>query len=91
MDPNPMQFAWGRDMAEASERARGALREQVLAEGPHTIAAILVEAIPGSAGVLLPPDGYLQEIRSICDEFGIVMIIDAVSYTHLTLPTIYSV
>ena len=78
MDPNPMQFSWGRDMAEASERARGALREQVLGEGPDTIAAIMVEAIPGSAGVLLPPDGYLQAIRSICDEFGIVMIVDEV-------------
>ena len=56
LDPNPMQFSWGSDMAEASERARGALREQVLGEGPDTIAAIMVEAIPGSAGVLLPPD-----------------------------------
>jgi taurine--2-oxoglutarate transaminase len=78
MDPNPTQFSWGDSMAEASERARGALREQVLAEGPETIAAIMVEAIPGSAGVLLPPDGYVQAVRSICDEFGIVLIVDEV-------------
>lgn len=78
MDPNPTQFSWGVDMAEASERARGALREQVLAEGPETIAAIMVEAMPGSAGVLLPPDGYVQAVRSVCDEFGIVLIMDEV-------------
>lgn len=78
MDPNPTQFSWGDSMAEASERARGALREQVLAEGPETIAAIMVEAIPGSAGVLLPPDGYVQAVRSICNEFGIVLIVDEV-------------
>ena len=78
MDPIPTQFSWGVDMAEASERARGALREQVLAEGPETIAAIMVEAMPGSAGVLLPPDGYVQAVRSVCDEFGIVLIMDEV-------------
>jgi taurine--2-oxoglutarate transaminase len=54
------------------------LREQVIYENPDEVAAIVVETITGSNGVIIPPEGYLPGIRKICDEFGIVMICDEV-------------
>lgn len=54
------------------------LRKQIIAEGHNNIAAIILETIIGANGVILPPDGYLQGIRDLCDEFGIFMICDEV-------------
>lgn len=54
------------------------LREQVIYENPDTIAAIVMETITGSNGVIIPPKGYLEGVRKICDEFGIMMICDEV-------------
>ena len=54
------------------------LREQVIYEGPDSVAAIVVETITGSNGVIIPPEGYLKGVRAICDEFGIMMICDEV-------------
>ncbi len=54
------------------------LREQVIYEGPDTVAAIVMETITGSNGIIIPPKGYLPGVRKICDEFGIVMICDEV-------------
>lgn len=56
----------------------GKLREQIIYEGPDSIAAIECETITGSNGCIIPPDGYLQGIRELCDEFGILMICDEV-------------
>ena len=47
-------------------------------EGPDSVAAIVMETITGSNGVIIPPKGYLPGVREICDEFGIVMICDEV-------------
>ncbi|MDR1118980.1 MAG: aminotransferase class III-fold pyridoxal phosphate-dependent enzyme [Bifidobacteriaceae bacterium] len=63
---------------EESARALRHLRRTVEAEGPETIAALLFETIPGTAGVLVPPPGYLKGVRQIADEFGIVLILDEV-------------
>lgn len=63
---------------EASEYYVAKLREQVIYEGADNVAAIVMETITGSNGVIIPPDGYLQGVRSICDEFGIMMICDEV-------------
>lgn len=54
------------------------LREQIIYEGPDTIAAIVMETITGSNGIIIPPKGYLPGVRKICDEFGIVMVCDEV-------------
>lgn len=56
----------------------GKLRNQILYEGSNFIAAIFIEPIPGSNGVLIPPKGYLEGVRALCDEFGILMICDEV-------------
>ncbi|MFC7469147.1 aminotransferase class III-fold pyridoxal phosphate-dependent enzyme [Actinomadura keratinilytica] len=47
-------------------------------EGPQAIAAIILETIPGTAGIMTPPPGYLQGVREICDRYGIVFILDEV-------------
>jgi taurine--2-oxoglutarate transaminase len=60
------------------ERALQHLREVIAFEGPSTIAAIVLETIPGTAGIMLPPPGYLAGVRELCDEHGIVYIADEV-------------
>lgn len=54
------------------------LREQVIYEGPDSVAAIVMETITGSNGIIIPPKNYLPGVRKICDEFGIMMICDEV-------------
>jgi len=54
------------------------LREQIIYEGADQVAAIVMETITGSNGVIIPPKGYLPGVRKICDEFGIMMICDEV-------------
>jgi len=49
-----------------------------MVEGAHTVAAIILEPVVGTNGILVPPDGYLAGVRNICDEFGIVLIADEV-------------
>ncbi|WBU36723.1 aspartate aminotransferase family protein [Homoserinibacter sp. YIM 151385] len=64
--------------AEECERALEHLETLILLEGPETIAAIILEGVPGTAGVMPPPAGYLAGVRALCDRFGIVMIADEV-------------
>ena len=60
------------------ERALQHLRDLIMVEGAHTIAAIILEPVVGTNGILVPPDGYLAGVRQICDEFGIMLIADEV-------------
>ena len=71
----PIEFA---SEEEAAKYYLTKLREQILYEGPDSVAAIVMETITGSNGVIIPPKGYLPGVRKICDEFGIVMICDEV-------------
>jgi taurine--2-oxoglutarate transaminase len=54
------------------------LREQIIYEGSNNVAAIVLETITGSNGVIIPPKGYLPGVRALCDEFNILMICDEV-------------
>jgi len=65
------QPAWGAHHADALERI-------VTLHDPSTIAAVIVEPMQGSAGVIVPPQGYLQRLREICDRHGILLIFDEV-------------
>ena len=66
------------DDAEECERALQHLADVLMVEGPHTVAAIALEPVVGTNGILVPPEGYLQGVRDLCDEHGIVMIADEV-------------
>jgi taurine--2-oxoglutarate transaminase len=54
------------------------LEEILQYEGPETVAAVILETITGTNGVIVPPDGYLQAIREVCDRHGILLICDEV-------------
>jgi taurine--2-oxoglutarate transaminase len=64
--------------AEETERALAHLAEVLMLEGPTTVAAILLETVVGTNGVLVPPPGYLAGVRRLCDEHGILLIADEV-------------
>ncbi|MFM2478550.1 aspartate aminotransferase family protein [Celerinatantimonas sp. MCCC 1A17872] len=66
------------DETQECERALAHLRRVIELEGPDAIAAVLLESIPGTAGILTPPKDYLKGVRKLCDEFNIVMILDEV-------------
>ncbi len=63
---------------QETERALHHLAETIRFEGPDTIAAVLLETIPGTAGIMPPPPGYLAGVREICDRHGIMLILDEV-------------
>jgi beta-alanine--pyruvate transaminase len=65
------QPAWGEHLADELERI-------VALHDASNIAAVIVEPVAGSTGVLIPPQGYLQKLRSICDKYGILLIFDEV-------------
>ena len=69
---------WSTSEQEESQRALHHLERVIQSEGPQTIAALLLETVPGTAGVLVPPAGYLQGVRELCDRYGIVFIADEV-------------
>lgn len=69
---------WSSSQQEESARALEHLEQVILFEGPRTVAAILIESVVGTAGVLVPPPGYLAGVRALCDKYGIVYIADEV-------------
>lgn len=69
---------WASTPEEESERALHHLERVIQSEGPAGIAAILLESVPGTAGILVPPPGYLAGVRSLADRYGIVLILDEV-------------
>ncbi len=69
---------WSDSPEQESARALQHLSRVIDVEGPSSIAAILLETVPGTAGVLVPPPGYLEGVRRLCDEHGIVLIFDEV-------------
>ena len=63
---------------DSAEVALAYLEETIELEGPQTIAAFILETVTGTNGVLIPPDGYLQGVRELCDRHGILMVCDEV-------------
>jgi taurine--2-oxoglutarate transaminase len=77
--PYPYRSAFHAASPEQeTERALAHLRDTVAFEGPGTVAAVLLETVVGTNGILVPPPGYLAGVRQICDEYGIVFIADEV-------------
>src|SRR6201997_3778691 len=63
---------------ESAETSLAMIEEIIQLEGPHTIAAFILEPVVGTNGILVPPEGYLQGVRKLCDKYGILMIADEV-------------
>jgi taurine--2-oxoglutarate transaminase len=63
---------------ETAATALATIEETMQLEGTHTIAAFILEPVVGTNGILVPPDGYLEGVRKLCDKYGILMIADEV-------------
>jgi taurine--2-oxoglutarate transaminase len=63
---------------ESAESSLAMIEETIQLEGPNTIAAFILEPVTGTNGVLIPPDGYLEGVRKLCDKYSILMIADEV-------------
>jgi taurine---2-oxoglutarate transaminase len=63
---------------DSVEQSLANIEEVIQLEGPQTIAAFILEIVPGTNGILVPPDGYIQGVREICTKHGILMIADEV-------------
>ena len=69
---------WGKADPEPVDVALRELEEVIMYEGPQNIAGFIMEPIVGTNGILIPPDGYMQGVRDICDQHGIMLIADEV-------------
>lgn len=69
---------WADNEEQETERALAHLEQVITFEGPGTIAAVLLESVVGTAGVLVPPPGYLAGVKALCEKHGIVYIADEV-------------
>jgi taurine---2-oxoglutarate transaminase len=74
----PDTHRWGEAEPRPVEESLQGLEDVVRYEGPTSIAAIFLETIVGTNGILIPPDGYIQGVREICDRHGILMVADEV-------------
>lgn len=74
----PEKNAFTRGQPEHGAELAEDLERLVALHGAETIAAVIVEPMAGSAGVILPPKGYLERLREICDQHGILLIFDEV-------------
>jgi taurine--2-oxoglutarate transaminase len=77
--PYPYRSPFYSDSVEQeAERALAHLAQVIQLEGPQTVAAVLLESVVGTNGILVPPDGYLAGVRELCDQHGILLILDEV-------------
>ena len=74
LNPDPYRSLFGSD----AQKALAHVEEVIWYEGPQYIAAILLEPIVGTSGLIVPPDGFLQGLRTLCDKHGILLILDEV-------------
>jgi taurine--2-oxoglutarate transaminase len=77
--PYPYRSAfYARSAEEEGARALAHLEDLFTLEGPYTIAAVVLETVVGTNGILVPPDGYLAGVRELCDRHGALLICDEV-------------
>src|SRR3954454_9079847 len=70
--------AFSRGQPEHGAELADDLERVILLHAPSTVAAVIVEPVAGSTGVLIPPKGYLEKLRAICDKYGVLLIFDEV-------------
>jgi taurine--2-oxoglutarate transaminase len=71
-------YRYGNPEPDPVDEHLAYLDEVIQYEGPSTIAAFILETVTGTNGILVPPDGYLQGVRELCDRYGILLIADEV-------------
>jgi putrescine---pyruvate transaminase len=76
--PHPFRDRGQGTDAELIERRAGELRAAILAEGPETVSAVILEPVISSGGFIIPPLGWLRAVRAVCDELEVLMIADEV-------------
>jgi len=78
MDPTPYHYSFGTTDEEIVANNLRYLEEVIMYEGPSTIAAMFIETVTGTNGILPPPRGYLQGLRTLLDKYGILLVCDEV-------------
>ncbi|HAN29992.1 MAG TPA: aspartate aminotransferase family protein [Myxococcales bacterium] len=78
MDPTPYDYSFGEDDAQKTANNLKYLEEVIMYEGPQTIAAMIIETVTGTNGILPPPAGYLRGLRALLDKYDILLICDEV-------------
>ncbi|MGE4421940.1 MAG: aminotransferase class III-fold pyridoxal phosphate-dependent enzyme [Pseudodesulfovibrio sp.] len=77
-DPYCYRCTFGQEPESCGMQCAEHIREIIQYETPETVAAVMMESVTGSNGILVPPKGYMERVREICDEFGILLICDEV-------------
>ncbi len=78
MDPHPYNYSFGKTESEIVANNLTYLEEVIQYEGPHTIAAMFIETVTGTNGILPPPAGYLKGLRELLTKYGILLVCDEV-------------
>ncbi len=78
LDPEPYGYSFGATDAEKTANNLRYLEETIMYEGPQNIAALFIETVTGTNGILPPPDGYLKGLRELLDRHGILLVCDEV-------------
>jgi taurine--2-oxoglutarate transaminase len=79
MDPYPYNYSWdAKTEEELTQKNLQYLAEVIAFEGGHNIAAFFIEPVTGTNGILKQPKGYLEGVRALCDQHGILMVADEV-------------
>ena len=78
MDPYQYRCRWCGDQPACTMDCLGHIEDVITFEGPQTIAAVIIETVTGTNGIIIPPDGYLQGLRELCTKHGILLICDEV-------------
>ncbi|MEW5987192.1 MAG: aminotransferase class III-fold pyridoxal phosphate-dependent enzyme [Chloroflexota bacterium] len=78
LDPYRYRCSFCRSQTACTLDCLNHVEEVMMYEGPPTVAAVLIETVTGTNGLIVPPDGYLQGLRALCDRYGILLICDEV-------------
>src|SRR3990170_4537361 len=78
LDPYRYRCRWCGELPACNLNCLNHIEDVIQFEGPNTIAAVIVEGVTGTNGIIVPPDGYMQGLREMCTRHGILLIVDEV-------------